>query len=123
MFAGSLVLGLTMIVFAVWLQWNESFGWTHEPMTCKADVEYLLRRSKSRSRIHLMIGFCGSLAIVAAFSGAGSSIWVAAWMSIMLALLVIIGLAFLDAWHTYRHQVNRRAELTERSLTERSFGE
>lgn len=115
MFAGSMALGLMLIAFAIWLQWNESFGWSRESMTCKADVEYLLRRSKSRSRIHLIIGFCGGLAIVAAFSGTGTSVWVIAWMLIMAALLVIIGMALADAWRTYRYYAAKRPQLGERN--------
>ncbi len=116
MFAGSLLLGLTLIGFAAWLQWNDAIGWRSEEMESQLDVEYHLRRSKSRSRIHLIIGFCGSLVILAGFAGKATPIWVASWMSVIVSMLVIILLAVLDAWRTHRYQIAKRPEIHRKNF-------
>ena len=118
MFAGSLLLGLTLIAFAAWLQWNDVVGWRDEAMESRLDIEYHLRRSKARSFIHLMIGFCGVLIVVAAFAGKATPLWVAAWMSVMVALVVIILLALLDAWRTYRYQIAKRPEIHRKNFSD-----
>jgi fluoride ion exporter CrcB/FEX len=116
MFAGSLLLGLTLIAFAAWLQWNDAVSWRDEMMESRLDIEYHLRRSKSRSRIHAVIGFCGALIMFAAFAGKASPLWVAAWLSVMAALIVIILLALLDAWRTYRYQIAKRPEIHRKNF-------
>jgi peptidoglycan/LPS O-acetylase OafA/YrhL len=111
MFAGSLVMGLSMVGFAVWLQWNDSIGWSSESMESRLEAEYLIRRSRSRSRIHLMIGGCGVMITAAAFAGPRSPQWAAAWMSVIVALMVIVMLAILDAWRTHRYHAAKRPEI------------
>ncbi len=115
-FGGSLVLGLSLVGFAVWLQWNERHGWSSESLEAPLDAKYYLGRSKSRSRIHRIIAGCGLLAMVAAFAGPATPIWVAAWMSIMVALMVIILLALLDAWRTHRYYAAKLPEARRQTL-------
>ena len=44
--------------------------------------------------------------LVAALVGPGP-MWIAAWMSVMVALLTVIILAGFDAYRTYRYQSNK----------------
>lgn len=116
MFAGSLLLGLTLIAFAAWLQWNEMIGWRSEALESRLDIEYHTRRSASRSHIHLIIGICGLLILVAAFAGRATPLWVAAWLSVVVSLVLIIVLALLDALRTYRYQLAKRPEIRRKNF-------
>ena len=50
----------------------------------------------------MIIAACGILIIVAAFAGPGA-VWVAAWMSVSLALMTVVVLALFDALRTHRY--------------------
>ena len=65
MFAGSLVLGITVLGFAIWLQYNDTHGWPNEKFETELDNQYLARRKRSRKRIHVIIGACGVLILIA----------------------------------------------------------
>jgi hypothetical protein len=117
MIAGSLVLGITLLCFAVWLHWNDSRGWPNEELNLKGELadQYLTRRKRSRKRIHIIIGGCGVIAIAAALAGPGL-IWVAAWMSVAAALLTVIVLAGFDAFRTHRYQSTRLRDVRHKML-------
>ena len=115
MFAGSIVLGITLISFAAWLQWNDSHGWPNESFETKLDNEYHARRTRARKRIHLIIGACGVLVIVAAFAGPGP-VWVGAWMSVSLALLTVVVLAGFDAFRTHRYHNDKLPKVRRKRL-------
>ncbi|TWU47107.1 hypothetical protein Poly59_60810 [Rubripirellula reticaptiva] len=104
MFAGSLILAVTLMVFAAWLQFNEQRGWGDED-DCKTDLDkqYHKRRSRSRRRTNLMVGICGLLILIAAFVGPGP-VWIAAWLCVLLCMVTVIGLAALDVLRTHRYQ-------------------
>jgi Flp pilus assembly protein TadB len=110
MFAGSMVLGITVLSFAAWLHWNDIQGWPNEPYKTEVDNQYLARRKRSRKRIHIIIAACGVFILVAAIAGPGP-IWVAAWMSVILALLTVIILALFDAFRTHRYQKTKVPEI------------
>ncbi len=61
MFAGSLVMGVTVLCFAAWLHWNDTQGWPNESFNSELDHQYRRRRSRSRKRIHMIIAACGIL--------------------------------------------------------------
>ena len=71
MLESSLLLGITVLSFAVWLHWNDAKGWPNESYDSKVDNQYLAQRTRSRKRIHIIIGACGILILVAAFAGPG----------------------------------------------------
>lgn len=118
MFFDSLVVGFFMVCFAAWLQWNESVGWASESMESRLDVEYLTRRSRSRRRIHWLIGGAGAMIIFSAFAGPRTPLWAASWLSVIAALLVIVLLALFDAWRTYRYQAEKRPEIRRKNFGE-----
>jgi membrane protein implicated in regulation of membrane protease activity len=58
----------------------------------------------------MMIGGCGVMITAAAFAGPQTPLWAAAWMSVIVALIVIVMLALLDAWRTRRYHAAKRPE-------------
>ena len=119
MFAGSLVLGVTLIAFAGWLHHQDTQGWPSENFSTDLDKKYHTRRTRSRRRIHVILAGCGFAAIVAAFFGLGA-VWVAMWCSVMVALVVVVLLAGIDAIHTKRYLKSKMPELRKQMLQEES---
>lgn len=119
MILGSLVIGITLLSFAVWLQMNESRGWPNEELSFQGELadQYLRRRKRSRKRIHIIIGGCGVVIIGAAWAGPGV-IWIAAWMSVSAALMTVIVLAGFDAFRTHRYQSIRLRQVRHEMLSE-----
>ena len=115
MFAGSLVLGFTLLGFAGWLHWNELQGWPNESYVTELDKKYLGLRTRARLRIHCILAACGFLIIVAAFAGPGV-IWVGAWTIVMFALMTVVILAGLDAMRTHRYQREKLPEIRRNIL-------
>lgn len=114
MFAGSLILAVTLIAFAIWLQFNEQHGWGDEQaLETDLDHQYYRRRGRSRRRTNVVIGCCGILILVAAFVGPGP-IWIAVWASVLVGLVIVIGLATLDALRTHRYQRAKLRDLVSR---------
>ena len=94
MFAGSLVLGITLCCFAAWLHWHETRGWPNERFVTELDRQYQSRRARSRGRIHAIIAACGLLVVLAAFVEPGP-LWIAAWSSgAYVGLTNLIGMRF-----------------------------
>ena len=115
MFEGSLLIGFTVLCFAGWLHWNDTHGWPNESFKTKLDQQYHSRRSRSRKRIHMIIAACGILIIVAAFAGPGP-VWVAAWMSVIVALMTVVALAGFDALRTHRYHLAKLPEIRRKTL-------
>lgn len=115
MFAGSLLMGITVLCFAAWLQWNDSQGWPNESFKTDLDHRYHTRRSRARKRIHFIIAASGILIIVAAFAGPGP-VWVAAWMCVTVALLTVVVLAGVDAFRTHRYHIQKLPEIRRKTL-------
>ena len=115
MFAGGLLLGGTLLFFAVWLQWTEQRGWPHDTFTADEDQAYLSRRKRSRLLVNVLIGICGLLILAATLSGVGI-VFVAAWSTVTLILMVIVILAGLDAFRTHRHHQEKIRRTRERAI-------
>ena len=115
MFAGGLLLGSTLLFFAAWLQWTENRGWPHDQYDTEDDTDYLEQRKRSRSFVNSLIGICGILILLATFSGAGL-VFIAAWSTVTLILMVIVVLAGLDAYRTHRHHREKIRRLRQRAL-------
>lgn len=118
MFAGGLVLSSTLLFFAGWLQWTEKRGWPNDQFTGEDDQDYLARRMRSRGLVNTLIGTCGLLILLATLAGQGTLVFLAAWLTVILILLVIVLLAGLDAYRTLRHQKDKLRRLRERALKE-----
>ncbi len=117
MFPGGLLLGVTLLFFAFWLQWTEHRGWPHDTFDGDEDVEYRRRRKKSRLRVNVLIGICGLLILTATFADVGL-VFVAAWSIVSLILMVIVILAGLDAFRTHRHHQDKIRRMRKRAMEE-----
>lgn len=114
MFAGSMLLSVTLLAFAGWLQWNEQHGWDEDDeQRTDLDREYFQRRGRSRRRTNAILALCGVLIFIAAIAGLGP-IWVAAWLCVTVALATVVGLAGLDVLRTHRYQNAKLDELVRR---------
>ena len=117
MFYGQLLMGGTLVFFAFWLQRTESRGWPNDSFNEAEDQAYLRRRGKSRRLVNILIGICGLLSLCAAISG-DRLVFVSAWSIITLNLLVIIVLAGLDAFRTFRHHTDKLRRIREQTADE-----
>jgi hypothetical protein len=65
----------------------------------------------------MIIAACGILIIVAAFAGPGR-VWVAAWTSVIAALMTVVVLAGFDAFRTHRYQKAKLPEVRRKTLND-----
>ena len=120
MFIGSLLIAIVLIGFGSYLQWNESFGWHEDNDEDSAnlleheqeevDRNYFSARRRSRKRVQMLMIACGILIVIAALMGKGV-FWLGAWMTVTLALAVIVMLAGLDGARTVRYQKAKRQSM------------
>lgn len=111
MFAGGIVLALTLMLFAVWLQRSEQLGWPHQNAERRMseavramEQEYLVRRRRGRRRVNSLFFLCGLLILIATFATPERNvIWLACWFSVIAMLLTIVVLAGVDVFRTYRY--------------------
>ena len=115
MFPGGILLSITVLGFAAWLHWNETQGWPNEPDVTERDQSYLAKRRKSRSRVHLIMAFCGVLILAATIAGPGP-LFVGAWTCVAFCLMTVVMLALLDAFRTHRYYINKIPENRRRLL-------
>ncbi|MCD0460844.1 hypothetical protein [Roseiconus lacunae] len=115
MFGGGLLLGGTLLFFAIWLQWTEHHGWPHDHFDSDDDLEYRKQRKRSRSKVNSLIGICGMLVLAATLVN-DRLIFVAAWTAVTFILLVIIVLAMLDAFRTHRYHQDKMRRIREQAL-------
>lgn len=115
MFAGSLILGFTLFFFAGWLHWNEQRGWPNELFETDLDREYRNRRLRSRMHINYLIAACGGSIVVSAFAGPGM-IWMICWCAVIIALLLVVFLAFADAIRSHRYLRKKLPEIREQTF-------
>lgn len=123
--AGSFVLAITLIGFAIWLQLNEdqiksdqrkkghsvkdqskSLGATQSDI----DRDYLMARSISRKRTNRLIGISGLMILSTAFVDHPIA-WMSIWILVMMVLLLVIALAGKDAVRTYRYHQKKLDEV------------
>lgn len=110
---GSLMLAITIIGFAIWLQRNENECQLRQQTDSgKSDIDraYLNARSKSRRRTNRLIGICGLLVVMTALISHPIA-WMTIWLLVMLCLLVVIGMAGKDAIRTYRFHKEKLKEV------------
>ena len=118
MLAGCLLLGFTVIVVAIWLEYNDSLGWPNEierernALTTRDD-RYRIVRRRWRRIVHGLIALCGALMISAGLAGLGQ-FWIAAWTAVAILMLSIIVIAIGDAIRTHRHYAAKLREQKSR---------
>ncbi len=115
MFAGGLILGFTLIAFAVWLHHREQVGWGERRDESEMDNLYFARRTVGRRRVHVLFAFSGGLILVSAFFGPGF-VWGVCWMLVMVQLLVVVVLAIIDAARTQRYHRSKLPEIRRQFL-------
>jgi 4-hydroxybenzoate polyprenyltransferase len=120
MFAGSLLVGFTVLVAAVWLEYHDSVYWadvteddlrqseTNSPSRFR-ESRYQRTRRRWRVVIHVLLASCGTLMIAAGWAGPGP-FWIAAWTAVAILMLCILLLAILDAFRTYYHRLRQISE-------------
>lgn len=132
MFAGSLLVGFTVILVAVWLEYNDSITTaylasrtadqklTKDNATQSSDFRYQKVRRRWRLVIHVLLAICGALMIAAGWAGPGK-FWIASWTAVAILMLCILVLAVGDALRTHTHQVRKLAE-TRSTMNEKFTG-
>lgn len=125
MFAGSLLIGFSVILVAVWLEYQDSLVWSdavesRRTQAPAADARshflenrYQLIRRRWRLVIHMLLALCGGLMIAAGWAGPGR-FWIAAWTAVAILMLCILLLAAGDALRTYYHSMRKIAEARQR---------
>jgi hypothetical protein len=113
MLAGCLLIGFTVIVVAVWLEYNDSLGWPNEVElddggSSDVDNRYRSLRRRWRLVVHVMIAVCGALMASAGLAGLGRY-WVAAWTAVAILMLTIILIALGDAIRTRRYYASKKS--------------
>ncbi len=132
MFAGSLLVGFTVILVAVWLEYNDSImtaylasrtgdqKLTKDNAKQSSDARYQKVRRRWRLVIHVLLAICGALMIAAGWAGPGK-FWIASWTAVAMLMLCILILAIGDALRTHTHQVRKLAE-TRSAMNEKFTG-
>ena len=115
MFAGGLVLGLTLIAFAIWLHQREQTGWDERRESSELDKQYYSRREAGRRQVYVLFGTAGALILVAAFAGPGF-IWGVCWLIVSVLLLYVVVLALIDALRTHRYHSQKLPEIRRQLL-------
>ena len=115
MFAGGLVLGLTLIAFAVWLHQREQTGWGESHENSEIDEQYYSRRETGRRWVYLLFGVAGLLILVAAFAGPGF-VWGLCWLLVSILLIGVVSLALMDAMRTHRYHSQKLPEIRRQLL-------
>jgi len=106
MLAGSLLMGFTVIAFAIWLEYNDGLGWPEENERAVKptdhDERYHHLRRRWRRVVHALIATCGALMAAAGLAGLGP-FWIACWTAVAILLLSVIMIAMGDAIRTQRY--------------------
>jgi hypothetical protein len=114
MILSHIILGVTLIGFAIWLQWTERRGWPNESFDGEVDAIYFERRMRWRRRVNVIIGLCGVLILAA--NAAGPRLFVLAWMLVISGLLAVVVMAGFDAIRTQRYVNTKIPEIRRRIL-------
>jgi hypothetical protein len=117
MFAGGLVLGLTLVAFAVWLYQREQNGWDEDRENSELDDLYYARRETGRRQVYVLFGVAGVLIVVAAFAGPGF-VWGLCWLLVSILLVCVVSLALLDAMRTHRYHAQKLPEIRRQLLSD-----
>lgn len=132
MFAGSLLVGFTVLVVAVWLEYSDSVTsayWANHAArqrgnqsdaASSSDNRYRRIRRRWRLVIHALLALCGVLMISAGWAGPGR-FWIAAWTAVAMLMLCILILALGDALRTHTHHSRKLAE-SRSTLKEKMSG-
>jgi len=114
MILSHIILGVTLIGFAIWLQWTERRGWPNESLDSEVDSHYFQRRMRWRRRVNLIFALCGVLILAANL--AGPRFFVLAWMLVTAGLLAVVVMAGFDAIRTQRYMNAKIPEIRRRFL-------
>lgn len=108
MFAGGIILAITLMSFSVWLFRTEQIGWPNEKLDAPEDQIYRSRRTRSRRRVNALFFVCGVFILIATTATPDrQGWWIGGWMSAMMVLLTILLLACFDVLRTVLHHRDR----------------
>ncbi len=117
MLAGSLLIGFTVVMVALWLEYNDLRGWPSEQAMeqeaalksqGESDERYLTTRRRWRKITHVILAICGAMMASAGLAGRGAY-WVSAWTAVAILMFSIILIALMDAIRTQRHYATKLA--------------
>ncbi|QEG39975.1 hypothetical protein [Roseimaritima ulvae] len=115
MTAASIILALTLLGFAVWLELRER----DEPQAGDADAafddDYLLARRRGRRAVHVLLVVAAVLILIAGLAGPGP-IWIAMWLAVCGLLVVIMMLGMMDFYRSNRYLARKLPELRKQVL-------
>ena len=89
----------------------------HDQFDSDEDREYLSRRMKSRRFVNILIGVCGALILIATLAGVGL-VFAVSWTLVTLILCMIVLLAGLDAYRTFRHQKEKLRRMRDQAMND-----
>jgi hypothetical protein len=129
MLAGSLLIGFTVILVAVWLEYTDSISagilaqrdsgrsgsggqGTQFSDAKLPEARYQSLRRRWRLVIHALLALCGALMVAAGWAGPGR-FWIAAWTAVAILMLCIVILALGDALRTHHHQARRLSQVRD----------
>ena len=122
MFAGSMLLAITLGGFALWLQFQEVRSWDDgddgsvSDQVRQLDRLYKRRRYRFRSWVHNFLLVTAGLIAVAGIAGRGR-VWMVCWLLVTMLLFVVIFLALLDGIRTHRYQRKRLEQIRQETLS------
>lgn len=115
MTAASMILALTLLSFAAWLELRER----DEPQAGDADAtfddDYLVARHRGRRSVHVLLALAALLVFIAGLAGPGP-VWIAAWLAVCGVLVVVMVLGLFDFYRTNRYLARKLPELRKQVL-------
>ncbi len=122
MFAGGLVLSVTIISFAIWMQWNENQQAVGvDKGASEVDRRYIRRRARHRQIVNGLFLFTGLLVLASTFAGVERKLlWLSLWATTIAVLMVIVILAGIDALRTHLYHLHKLPEVRKKALEGKS---
>ncbi|SMP77062.1 hypothetical protein SAMN06265222_12280 [Neorhodopirellula lusitana] len=115
MFAGGLILSITLMAFSVWLFRSERLGWPNDELDEPIDQDYRSRRRRGRRVVNALFFLCGLLILLATWATPDNRTWwITGWMSATLVLLTILVFAGFDVLRTLLHHRRRIHRLSKK---------
>ncbi len=121
MTAASMILALTLLGFAVWLELREREGPQAGDADATFDDEYLLARHRGRRSVHVLLVVAAALIFVAGLAGPGA-VWIAMWLAVCGVLVVVMLLGAVDFYRTNRFLARKLPELRKQALEASQVG-
>lgn len=111
----SLILGFVVLVAVGILELNNRADKELSDASSDLDQKYFQRRKRQRRLVHCLMSLVAFLAITAGIAGPGRT-FVLIWAAVPLVILLVVMLAWLDAYQTHDYHTNKIPELRDATL-------